>query len=268
MANAPHEIYSVLRSEFNRLRATNPRFSLRAFARRIGIDPGSLSQIINGERSVSTKKAREIALRLNLTENTLNRLMSNISKAECWDELKKPVQSSRDLLESDHYFVMSDWVYYSILSLLETKDFTEDPHWIGSRLEVSPQRVEVALKRLEKMGFVERDEQGKLIQKCPHLDTTNDVYHPALLRRHVENLEYSQQAIVEVESLLREFTFITIAADQSKIPKAKAMIREFRDRLCEFMETGEKTEVYELQIQLVPRTKIKLKEDALPAVSH
>lgn len=55
----------------------------------------------------------------------------------------------------------------------------------------------------------------------------------------------------------REFTFITMAVDKSKMIEAKAMIREFRDKLCAYLEEGEKTEVYELAIQLFPRTKLK-----------
>lgn len=55
----------------------------------------------------------------------------------------------------------------------------------------------------------------------------------------------------------REFTFITMAVDKSKMIEAKTMIREFRDKLCAYLEEGEKTEVYELAIQLFPRTKLK-----------
>ena len=43
----------------------------------------------------------------------------------------------------------------------------------------------------------------------------------------------------------------------SKLTEAKARMRKFRDELCDYLEEGEKTEVYELSLQLFPRTKTR-----------
>ena len=58
---------------------------------------------------------------------------------------------------------------------------------------------------------------------------------------------------VDVEE--REFTTVTMASSPKKIKKAKLLIREFKRKLMEYMEEGEKTEVYTLAIQLFPLTQ-------------
>ena len=49
---------------------------------------------------------------------------------------------------------------------------------------------------------------------------------------------------------------MTMAIYPKKLPMAKTMIRDFREQLCQYLETDNKTEVYELAIQLFPKTDI------------
>ena len=52
----------------------------------------------------------------------------------------------------------------------------------------------------------------------------------------------------------RDFSGITMAINVEKLDEAKEMIRAFRRKLCKFLETGKKTEVYTLRVQLFPKT--------------
>jgi hypothetical protein len=58
---------SILRGEFDRRRQANPRYSLRAFARSIGLDHSTVSQLIRAKRPISRKAVGSIgrALRWN-----------------------------------------------------------------------------------------------------------------------------------------------------------------------------------------------------------
>ena len=53
----------------------------------------------------------------------------------------------------------------------------------------------------------------------------------------------------------------TMAIDISKLPLAKKMIREFQDKLCAYLETGVKKDVYKLCIQIFPLTSRKGQTD-------
>ena len=60
-----HKIPKLLRMKFGEIKAKNPAYSQRAFARRLGLSSGSLSGILSGKRAVSEKKALALAKRLN-----------------------------------------------------------------------------------------------------------------------------------------------------------------------------------------------------------
>ncbi len=49
----------------------NPKYSARALARDIGIDPGDLTNILNGKKRITTKIAYKIGLHLGLKDDEL-----------------------------------------------------------------------------------------------------------------------------------------------------------------------------------------------------
>lgn len=82
MATIQHDYRSILRLELKLRQRFNRRYSLRAFARHLGLSPHRLSSVLNGRFGLSPGAAEELALRLELTAE----------------------QSSyfRDLVESEH----------------------------------------------------------------------------------------------------------------------------------------------------------------------
>lgn len=60
---------SILRKELQRRRRINVRYSLRAFARQLGISPSRLSEILTGRYGLSGTAARALAQRLGLSDD-------------------------------------------------------------------------------------------------------------------------------------------------------------------------------------------------------
>jgi transcriptional regulator with XRE-family HTH domain len=56
----------LLREELARRRGGNPRYSLRAFARRLEIDHATLSQLLRGRRRLSTRTIALLGARIGL----------------------------------------------------------------------------------------------------------------------------------------------------------------------------------------------------------
>ncbi len=46
-----------------------------------------------------------------------------------------------------------------------------------------------------------------------------------------------------------------MAVDSEKIPEAKILIKEFRQKMSALLESGKKDEVYQLAVQLYPLSK-------------
>jgi transcriptional regulator with XRE-family HTH domain len=88
--NAQLTLQNLLRNKLSELQNQNPRFSLRAFARRIGMNPGGLSALLNGKRSVSIKIAQRISERLMLDPQERATLLAAFQK----QALGEPLQNS------------------------------------------------------------------------------------------------------------------------------------------------------------------------------
>jgi uncharacterized protein (TIGR02147 family) len=126
---------------------------------------------------------------------------------------------------------------------------------MAERLGLSATEVRAAVERLIRLGLLTR-RGGKLVSsgRCT---TTQDVPSAALKRFHRQGLERAIDALEGVEIEDRDITSITMAVDHRKVPAAKAQIRKFRRQLAKSLESGERDEVYQLSIQLVPITRKK-----------
>jgi hypothetical protein len=76
-----------LREELERLQRKNSRFSLRAFARKLGLSPGMLSNVLAGKRNLSVEVALQVAQRLGYSPAETRRFcqlvhLSNIADPE------------------------------------------------------------------------------------------------------------------------------------------------------------------------------------------
>lgn len=252
--NPQIEIRKILSSEITKAQAHNPSYSLRAFARKIGIQPSALSEILNGKRNVTRKMAARILDHLCVNPEQAQTLMSKLNNKRMASEA---ISSRSEFVQvnMDHYHVISEWYYFAILSLAETKGFKVQPEWIARRLNISIPNTRIALKRLERLGLLKRNPKGHLVWAGVHFKTSNDVVNMSLRRSHYQNLELAKASLDKDEVSVRDFSSMTMAIDPKKIPEAKEMIKEFRRRLSDFMESGEKQEVYRICLQLFPLSK-------------
>lgn len=252
------EAQRVLRTyinlEIERRRQRNSAYSMRSFAKSVDIHPAALSQFLNGKRKLS----------LTIAEKILSKISDDpTKKAEVLDSFEINDLSSNNAkdilqLEADQYHIVSDPSYYSILSLFETTDLVADPKWVSERLGLSIHKVEKSFERLIRLGFLVENENAELCVHDKELDTPYDNSNLVLRERQKKNLTDASTALDEIHHLFREACAVTMAIDPDKIPEAKKRIREFRDSMCEYLETGNRTEVYELSIQMFPRSKIRM----------
>ncbi len=246
----PHQWLST---ELTEKKTTNPRYSLRMMAKRIGLSPGRLSEFISGKRPITRKQAEKIADRLSFGFEKRNAFLSSV-------DFDVPSGSSSDAqfrkLSSDAFNVVAEWYHFAILSLMDLDDFKMSPIWIGQRLGISKKVAEAAIERLQSVGLIEKSGKVWVKREAQHT-TTHDVPSAALRISHRQSLQQSINALDEVPVDLRDITSITMAVDLKTIPIVKNMIKVFRRKVAAAMETGDKTEVYNLNIQLIPVTTIE-----------
>src|SRR4029079_18602590 len=74
---SPVTFRSVLQREWDRRRARNPRYSLRAFGRLLGTDHATLSQILRGRRALTGRTVDRYAKRIGV-DGTLYKIESEL----------------------------------------------------------------------------------------------------------------------------------------------------------------------------------------------
>ena len=157
-------------------------------------------------------------------------------------------------LQADAFTVVADWYHFALLSLMETSDFTPSPAWIARRLGISSVEAREAVERLERLGLARRSVE-QLVPTHKSLTTSHDIPSSALRRSHAQQLEMARQSLEEISVAERDITSIMLAIDPSRLPEAKEAIKKFRRAMAKNLESGNRSEVYTLSVQLFPVSK-------------
>jgi uncharacterized protein (TIGR02147 family) len=248
-------LQKTLRERLDELKTKNNSFSLRAFSRLLGVSPASLSEFLNGKRVISQKMILKMADRLCLSPDEFTTLSDKLTRDK--NGIETNVSNKKIQIQNDQYFLIADWHYYAILCLAETNNFKSDSGWIADRLKTSKSKVSDALERLLRVGLLNYDKNGNLKYQDVEIVTSEDVPNTSIKKRHAETLDAAKESLYTDDVLLRDMSSATIAIDLKKLPAAKKMIREFQDQLIAFLESGEKTEVYEVSMQIFPRSNVQ-----------
>ncbi len=252
-ANQQSHLRILLVESFAKLKSKNPAFSVRAYARKLGLGPAALSEMMNGKRTITATTAQKIVERLNLSPVERQRLTKiERSKKALENEQNKYLQ-----LEMDQYHMISDWYYFAILSLAETEGFNDDPRWIAERLNIRISEAKPALERLVRLNLLKLNGKGKLEPTGASFKTTSDMANATLRKSHADNLDLAKISLERDAIEDRDISSMTMAIDPELLPEAKTLIRDFRRKLTQFLESERKQEVYKLNIQLFP---LSLKE--------
>jgi DNA-binding transcriptional regulator YhcF (GntR family) len=243
-----------LEAEYLARKKKNPSYSLRAFSRQLRIPSGRISQLLTKKRKFTPALGKKIAEQLNCDPLKTGLLLESISKSRTIPKEPELVPEYREL-DMDQFQSVADPLHFSILSLFETDGFLGDLRSVASQLEISPVEARAALERLERLGFLRPKKKGWELAAAEDRTTSHDVSSAALREAHKKVLAESLEAIDAIAVELRDITSITMAIDPSKLGEAKEKIRNFRRSLSQFLESGKRTEVYRVNVQLVPVTK-------------
>ncbi len=129
-----HYHLEILRAELRRRKQTNPRYSLRSFARFLDIDPGNLSKIISQKKVLAITTAERLAERLNLdtqqrtiflssvwTDTFLSSFRAN-SKSDTNKDADVEPSANVKRVNAEFLRIINDWSDLMVTHLSETVD--------------------------------------------------------------------------------------------------------------------------------------------------
>jgi len=253
-----------LSEELARRCEKNPRYSTRAFAKALGIDVASLSRILSGKQIPSYKICETVFSKLELSPAEQRKFLTSVAAkqkavglkriAPVFKNLEEKSEQRRDLT-TDIWRVIADWYHGAIMELTFTKDFSSDPRWISQQLGISEAEVKLAVKRLIRLELLEgRD--GILTKTAEQVSTADkSITSSAHKRLQKQVLKKAVESLENDDIEIRNMTSIAMAIDPKKVPQAKKMIQNFSRELCTYLESGNRTQVYQLGVCLYPISK-------------
>jgi uncharacterized protein (TIGR02147 family) len=250
---------SLIKRELEERCARNSSYSLRAFAKHLGLSPSALSEILSGKYGLSDSRARQVATALglhaeevemfrDLVKREYSRSASERSAAEI--RLKRQhEQPNYHQLQMDAFKVIADWYHYAILELTYLETFQNDTAWIARSLGINENTVKSAIERLKTLDLLEV-KRGRLRAKEDFTASSSGIPSEALRRFHRQILEKAISAIQLQSVQERDLSSCVLAIDEDDIPIAKEAIKKFRRSLSnKLASTKIKTSVYCLSTQ-------------------
>jgi hypothetical protein, TIGR02147 len=235
----------ILQRELARRCESNPRYSLRAFAKALGISHPLLSLILSGRRKLSRKSAAKIAEKLSLSFEERRFFLSD------YDFEETPSDDFQQI-DMDTFSFISDWSHYAILSLLDIRGAKFEAEWIARRLGISVHESRAAMERLVHLGLVSKQGQTWKQTGLP-IKVENELSTAASRKFQRQLLEKAIYSLENDPMEVRDMSSMTFAMDPELVPHALLRIRKFRRQLTaelEKMRPGKR--VYNLTVQLYP----------------
>lgn len=246
-----------LKGELEARIANNRSYSLRAFAKHLGLSPGALSELISGKRKLSLKVVLKIsnALGLNAAEtkhlmNLANQEVLNFSQEAKLLKSTQITKREKTIIDLEYFKVVENWYHFAILNLSECKNFIWNISYIAKRLRLNKFEIKMAIDRLIKVGLLNYD-KAQVFVPAEFVETPNDIPSSAIRNYHKQILQKAAQSVDEQHPDEREFNGLGFAMDPKYIPAIKAEMREFVDQIFEKYNNGNnKKEVYQLHLSL------------------
>jgi uncharacterized protein (TIGR02147 family) len=259
--NPRQDSVSLLKEVFDRKAKANPRFSLRAFARHLGISAAGLSQILSRKKRLSIDRAHEFARKLNL-DTAESRLFLGLVEAESCRSQARRAELYEKLGESsngaavpfnlsvDQFRLLSSWSGFAVLELVTEVDPSLQPRAIAARLGVTLAEVEATLDRLERLELIERtpaDASGRRYRRIQEtlLVTSN---HPeeAIRNYYGELLDKAAESLDTQTPQERISGAQVFALDPAQLGEARKLTHDYLDALNALAMKGEqRTEIYQ-----------------------
>jgi uncharacterized protein (TIGR02147 family) len=243
--------------------------SYRGFARAAGLGaPNYLKLVIDGKRNLSVEMAERFAgaCRLNAEATEYFKLLVAFNHAAD-DERRNTLhqQLSRfarfrssqrlDLAEKDYH---SSWFIPAIRELVTCLGFQEDPAWIASQLTpaISEKEAAHALEVLERLGLVERDEGGRLVQTTRAVSTGQQASGLYIRNYHAEAMQRAVHAMHHLPAEERYISALTLSASAATWAEVRRRVIEFRRELVALCDADpEPSRVMQLNLQLFPLSR-------------
>lgn len=226
-----------LSDELARRLGVNPRYSLRAFARDLGMNPGRLSHILRGHYGLSQNAAGVVAKKLNLGPQesktfcdlvAIKHSRSSSEKTKASQRLKQ-TKAHFNSLSLDSFMLISEWYHLAILEYFSVSGSNTNVLQLSKSLGISPQLATQAVDRLVRLKMLKKDKTSRRFKPSGSFFVDpKGVSSKAVQNFHKQIIELALRSLVIESPSEREFGTVLLSFDRARMREAQADIEKFR----------------------------------------
>ncbi len=269
MNNSPISYRIYLRDVLLEKKRINPQYSLRSFARTLGIEPTFLSYILSGKRGISDRMIAQFIVKLGLDtqEAKIFELLVKFEKAEHHSikekilaELKvaDPLRSQHRDLSIENFSLISQWHHYVIFMLIDIDDFEWTLPNVANAVGIDRLEVKRALERLEALDLISFTEKERPVKLEERILATGNQTSTAIQKYHLQMLRKTEVAIENLPTKTRFNASEVLILSQDQVAEASDILEECYRKIFALSKKKSKTkEVFQMGIHLFPLTQLK-----------
>jgi uncharacterized protein (TIGR02147 family) len=256
--NVPDYVATLVQ-EFSNRSQNNSRYSLRAFARDLTLDPAQLSRILRRKKNLSPLMAQVVAGHLYPNQRSLQKTFVKLVEFHTAkrDSIKEKIALSLGKMEVPHrleldsFRLINDWFRLAVLEFCELPGKTLKPSEIAERLGIHRIQVEESFHILQKLKLIHLDSKLGFRKTQKRFQTPTEVPSLAIRNFHKQMIQKAQTALETQDITERSITSRTFTVSKSSIPKIKELIEKFYNDLFELnSEYANHNSIYQLNVQL------------------
>jgi hypothetical protein len=247
----------LLEAELERRCARNGSYSLRTFAKYLGVDHSTLSQWLRGKRRLTPRSIERLGRKLGLTREAINVYVAR-ERHHGAAGIRTRVSHA-----SNRIGPALSWHDCALLELTRLRAFRPNSVWISSMLDISVDEVNIALARLARLGLLEMTEHDRWVDKTGSLTANIAELSPEALQKLTEQLRSLLLAAIRfVPGGCCDHRSTTLAVRTERLPAIIDRINQFeRELIAELDQDDLRDDVYQIELSLFPITTLKRHEE-------
>ncbi len=265
----------LLNDYYSEMKQKRPTFSYQSFSNMANIKSrGFLYNVIQGKRNLTKAHVLGIIKVMKLKKNEadyFDNLVSfndadNSEEKKFYFEKLSSIKSKgtkaweNQKIRNDQYEFYSKLHHSIIRSLIGMHTFKDDYEWLVKNIipKVTIKQVKDSIKILEKLGFIEKNDQDNTYSITNRfISTDSEVKSLAILNYHKESALHAVQCITQYPPTKRNISGVMVGISENGYKRICDEIEKFRELIIEIAKEDSNTSsVYQLNLQLLPMSKI------------
>lgn len=250
----------VLYDEFRRRAARNRRYSIRGFARDLGVNPAQLVRVLNGTRNLSLRMAKKISGQLFSDKTARLNFVSLVeleTTAENGVKIAERIAAMADF-NHDVYRVdiqmmgkLTSWAHFAIVGLLGLKNAPHEISSIAAYLGLSEPTVQGIVDTLISCNLIEKTEDG-LRKNHQYVECPDGVPNLFIQEYHRQMMDRARIALGTQDLNRRYFFGMTIGIAPEIYSELVEVTENYFRRVNEMARLSEKSaeKLYQVSLQI------------------